>query len=74
MMSEVEVIAMRDDCVRALEDWSEPGGILVPTLPNALEREIHRERLRVAVDLLGRILRNSPSDAREETEATPLAP
>jgi hypothetical protein len=56
MLSEMQVTALRDDCVRALEDWTEPDGILVPTLQNPLEREIHRERLRVGLDLLNRIL------------------
>ena len=57
-MSEAQVTALRDDCVRALDDWQEPNGILVPTLQNPLEREIHRERLRVGLDLLNRILRD----------------
>jgi hypothetical protein len=59
MMSEMQVTAMRDDCERALDDWKEPDGILVPTIPNPLEREIHRERLRVGLDLLNRILVDS---------------
>ena len=52
-------MAMRDDCVRALEGWEEPDGIMLPVLTNRLEREVQRERLRVGLDLLNRILGGS---------------
>lgn len=55
-MSEAQVTAIRDDTVRALADWEPPDGILIPTLQNPLEREIHRERLRVGIEVLERVL------------------
>jgi hypothetical protein len=56
VLSEVEVQALRDDVVRALHDWDEPHGFLLPTEPDPLERELCRERLRVARDVLNRVL------------------
>lgn len=59
-MSEAEVMALRDDVVRALHDWQEPDGFLLPTEPDPLERELCRERLRVARDVLNRVLTGVP--------------
>jgi len=59
-MSAAEVMALRDDVVRALHDWAEPDGFLLPTEPDPLERELCRERLRVARDVLNRVLSGVP--------------
>ena len=55
-MSEIEVIAWRDDLAQALFEWREPGGVLLPTEPDPEEREACRGRLRVAIEVLGRVL------------------
>jgi hypothetical protein len=56
MMSETWVAAWRDDLERNLAEWSEPRGMLVPTEPDPEEREACRGRLRVAIEVLGRVL------------------
>jgi len=56
MMSEIEVIAWRDDLAQSLFDWREPDGVLLPTEPNPEEREACRGRLKVAIEVLGRVL------------------
>ena len=56
MMSEAQVTALRDDTARALDSWAEPDGIMCPTEAEQLKRAIYRERLRVGLDVLERIL------------------
>ncbi len=55
-MSEAQVIAWRDDLVGNLDGWDEEHGILLPTEPDPIERERCRERLRVAIEVLERVL------------------
>ena len=59
MMSEAQVTALRDDTARALADWSEVDGIMCATEPELIKREIHRERLRVGIEVLERVLAGS---------------
>jgi hypothetical protein len=59
-MTEAAVLELRDDVVRALHDWAEPDGFLLPTEPDPVERELCRERLRVARDVLNRVLSGVP--------------
>lgn len=55
-MSVVEMVAWRDDMLGSLRAWQEPAGILCGTEPDPGEREACRSRLRVAIDVLNRIL------------------
>jgi hypothetical protein len=56
MMSDVQVVAWRDDLTRSLDDWNEPDGVLIMSQPNPVEREKCRDRLRVAIEVLTRVL------------------
>lgn len=55
-MSELQLVAWRDDLVESLAGWREPDGHLVPTEPDPVERERCRVNLRVAIDVLDRAL------------------
>ena len=56
MLSEAQIIAWRDDLTSSLEMWREPDGILLPTEPDPKERAECRQNLRVAIEILTRVL------------------
>lgn len=55
-MSAMQLIAWRDDLADALVMWHEPDGQLVPTEPDPTERDRCRLNLRVAIEVLERVL------------------
>lgn len=56
MMSEAQVRELRRDMHTALEGWSEPDGIMIPTEPDPEDREMIRRDLKVALRVLTRVL------------------
>jgi hypothetical protein len=56
MMSPMQLVAWRDDLADNLRSWQEPEGILCGSEPDLAEREACRERLRIAIEVIGRIL------------------
>ena len=56
-MSALELSAWRADLLDNLRGWEEPDGILCGSEQDPAEREACRQRLRVAVDVLDRVLR-----------------
>jgi hypothetical protein len=56
MMEELAIQRWRDDLAAALEFWREPDGMLVFSERDPEVRERCRDRLRVAVEVLDRVL------------------
>jgi hypothetical protein len=56
MMTEAEVRELRRFTHCNLESWAEPGGILLPTEPDPEERALIRRDLKVALQVLTRVL------------------
>ena len=56
MLTEADVRELRRHTHCALEGWSEDGGIMLPTEPDPEERALIRRDLKVALQVLTRVL------------------
>jgi hypothetical protein len=55
-MSEADIRGWRGDLALGLADWQEPDGLLIFSEPDPEVRDRCRDRLRVAVEVLDRVL------------------
>lgn len=56
MLTEAQVIELRRHTHCTLEGWAEDGGIMVPAEPDPAERALIRRDLKVAIQVLTRVL------------------